>query len=69
MTLAVCGAARRGDRNFMLAAVEMTALRAAKNGLDLSEQQSLRCPHCGAGPFGTSGELQEHIEAVHGNLQ
>jgi hypothetical protein len=42
----------------MLAAVETTALRAAKNGLDLSEQQSLRCPHCGAGPFGTFGELQ-----------
>ena len=69
MTRAVFGAARRGDRNFVLAAVEMTALRAATNGLHLSEQQSLRCPHCGAVPFGTSGELQEHIEAVHGNQQ
>ena len=67
MTLAASGAARRGKRSFAPAAVEMAAFRATADGSGGSEQPPLRCPRCGAGPFGSSGELQEHIEAVHGN--
>ena len=69
MMLAVSGSARPGERNFALAAMETTALRATADDPGGSEQRPLRCPRCGAGPFRTSGELQEHIEAVHGNQQ
>ncbi len=69
MTLAATGAARPEGRSSAPAAMEPAALRASANGPSGSEQQPLRCPRCGAGPFGTPGELEEHIEAVHGNQQ
>ena len=69
MTLAVSGAARRGERNFALAAKETTVLGATADDPGGSEQHPLRCPRCGADPFRTHVELQEHIEAVHGNQQ
>lgn len=27
--------------------------------------QSLQCPHCGAGPFSTRDELRKHIYDAH----
>ena len=70
MTLVGSGAAPRGDRTFAPAAVGVGALRATADDPGGSEPPpSLRCPRCGAGPFGSPGELEEHIEAVHGNQQ
>ncbi len=67
MTLAASGAARRAEPNFALAAVGTKALGTTADDPGGSEQHPLRCPRCGAGPFGSSRELREHIEAVHGN--
>ncbi len=69
MTLVGSGAAPRGDRTFAPAAMGVGALRATADDPGGSEQHPLRCPRCGAGPFRTPVELQEHIEAVHGNQQ
>jgi hypothetical protein len=51
-----------------IAGLAQSRLGLASNGLDVSERP-LHCPHCGAGPFKTAGELQAHIDAVHGNQQ
>ncbi len=69
MTLAASGVARRGERSFAPTPMVTTALGATADDPGGSEQQALRCPRCGAGPFSTPGELQEHIDAVHGNQQ
>ena len=68
MTCAVPGAARRRNPSFAPAARE-AALRATADEPGGPEQPPLRCPRCGAGPFRTAGELEEHLEAVHGNQQ
>ena len=69
MTLAASGATRPGEPNFALAAMGTEALGTTADDPGGSEQHPLRCPRCGAGPFRTPVELQEHIEAVHGNQQ
>ncbi len=53
MTLAVSGAARRGERSFAPTPMVTTALGATADDPGGSEQQALRCPRCGAGPFKT----------------
>ena len=69
MTLAASGAARRAEPNFAPAAMATESLGTTADDPGGSEQHPLRCARCGAGPFRTPCELQEHIEAVHGNQQ